>query len=168
MYTATLTNTDTPPVSIDFLNGQPVINGEPFDWDLVKLNDRTFHILHDNKSFTAEVVEFNTADKTVTLKLNGHIHFVQLKDRFDLLLEKMGMSSVASSKVNELKAPMPGLIVGISVQPGDEIHKGDSLLILEAMKMENLLKAPGDGTVKNIRVNKGDRVEKGQVLVEFA
>ncbi|GAB3010973.1 acyl-CoA carboxylase biotin carboxyl carrier protein subunit [Spirosoma pulveris] len=168
MYTATLTNTDTPPVNIDFLNGQPVVNGEPFDWDFVKLNDRTFHILHEDKSFTAELVEFNTVDKTVMIKLNGHIHLVQLKDRFDLLLEKMGMSTVASSKVNELKAPMPGLIVGISVQPGDVIHKGDSLLILEAMKMENLLKAPGDGTVKNIRVNKGDRVEKGQVLVEFA
>ncbi|ADB38410.1 acetyl-CoA carboxylase biotin carboxyl carrier protein subunit [Spirosoma linguale] len=168
MYTATLTNTETPPVNIDFINGQPVVNGESFNWDLVKLADRIFHILHNNQSFTAEVLEFNTADKTVSLKVNGHIHLVQLKDRFDLLLEKMGMSTVASSKVNELKAPMPGLIVGISVQPGDVIHKGDSLLILEAMKMENLLKAPGDGTVKNIRVGKGDRVEKGQVLVEFA
>ncbi|MCX6216691.1 biotin/lipoyl-containing protein [Spirosoma sp.] len=168
MYTATLTNTETPSVSIDFMNGQPVVTGEPFDWDLVKLNDRTFHILHKNMSFTAEVIDLNSADKTVSLKINGHIHHVQLKDRFDLLLEKMGMSSVASSKVNELKAPMPGLIVGISVQPGDVIQKGDSLLILEAMKMENLLKAPGEGTVKSIRVNKGDRVEKGQVLVEFA
>lgn len=168
MYTATLPQTDTPPVSIDFINGQPLVNGEPFAWDLVKLADRTFHILHNNESFTAEVLELNAADKQITLKINGHIHQVQLKDRFDLLLEKMGMSNAASTKVNELKAPMPGLIVGISVAPGDEIRKGDSLLILEAMKMENLLKAPGDGTVKNIRVNKGDRVEKGQVLVEFS
>jgi biotin carboxyl carrier protein len=114
------------------------------------------------------LLELNTTDKTVSLKINGHIHVVNVKDRFDLLLEKMGMSNVASARVNELKAPMPGLIVGISVQPGDAINKGDSLLILEAMKMENNLKAPGDGTVKMIRVAKGDRVEKGQVLVEFA
>ena len=63
---------------------------------------------------------------------------------------------------------MPGLIVGINVAVGDRVSKGDSLLILEAMKMENNLKAPGDGTVNAIRATKGDRVEKGQVLVEFA
>ncbi len=165
MYTTTLTNQ---PLTIDFASGNPTLNGEPFDWDLVKLSDRTFHIIHQNRSCSAEVLELNAAEKTVSLKINGHIHLVQLKDRFDLLLEKMGMSNAASTKVNELKAPMPGLIVGISVQPGDVISKGDSLLILEAMKMENNLKAPGDGLVKTIRVGKGDRVEKGQVLVEFA
>ncbi|HLL94438.1 MAG TPA: biotin/lipoyl-containing protein, partial [Spirosoma sp.] len=84
------------------------------------------------------------------------------------LLEKMGMSNAVSAKVNTLKAPMPGLIVGINVAVGDTISKGDSVLILEAMKMENNLKAPGDGTVKAIRAIKGDRVEKGQVLVEFS
>lgn len=168
MYTATLIDTKLAPFSIDFLADGQTINGEPFVWDLVKLSDRTFHILHQNRSYTAEVMELNATEKTVNLKINGHIHQVKLKDRFDLLLEKMGMSTLASTKINELKAPMPGLIVGISVQPGDVVSKGDSLLILEAMKMENMLKAPGDATIKTIRVGKGDRVEKGQVLVEFA
>ncbi len=165
MYTTTL---NSQPVTIDFTASGPVLNGEPVNWDLVKLTDRTFHIIHQDRSYTAEVLEMNTAEKTVSLKINGHIHYVQLKDRFDLLLEKMGMSNAASTKINELKAPMPGLIVGISIQPGDVVSKGDSLLILEAMKMENNLKAPGDGTIKTIRIAKGDRVEKGQVLVEFA
>jgi len=164
MYQTTLTNQ---PVIIDFANGQPTLNGEPFVWDLIKLSERTFHILHQNRSYTAEVLDLNAAEKSVSLKINGHIHQVKLKDRFDLLLEKMGMSDAASTKVNELKAPMPGMIVGISVQPGDVVSKGDSLLILEAMKMENMLKAPGNGTIKSIRIAKGDRVEKGQVLVEF-
>ncbi|GAB4045345.1 acyl-CoA carboxylase biotin carboxyl carrier protein subunit [Spirosoma litoris] len=168
MYTATLADSELAPFSIDFLPEGQTLNGELFAWDLVKLSDRTFHILHQNRSFTAEVLELNTAEKTVTLKINGHIYPVKLKDRFDQLLEKMGMSTLASAKINELKAPMPGLIVGISVQPGDEVRKGDSLLILEAMKMENMLKAPADATIKTIRVSKGDRVEKGQVLVEFA
>lgn len=165
MYQTTLNKQS---LTIDFTPNGPIVNDEPFAWDLVKLSDRTFHILHQDRSYTAEVLEMNTVDKTVSLKINGHIHVVNVKDRFDLLLEKMGMSNVASTKMNELKAPMPGLIVGISVQPGDVISKGDSLLILEAMKMENNLKAPGDGTVKAIRIAKGDRVEKGQVLVEFA
>ncbi|QMW05870.1 acetyl-CoA carboxylase biotin carboxyl carrier protein subunit [Spirosoma foliorum] len=168
MYTATLVDSELAPFSIDFLPEGQTLNGELFAWDLVKLSDRTFHILHQNRSFTAEVLELNTAEKTVTLKINGHIYPVKLKDRFDQLLEKMGMGTLASAKINELKAPMPGLIVGISVQPGDEVRKGDSLLILEAMKMENMLKAPADATIKTIRVSKGDRVEKGQVLVEFA
>lgn len=159
---------DTKTLTVDFTASGPTVNEEPFAWDLVKLSDRTFHILHQDRSFTAELLEMNVIDKTVSLKINGHIHQVSVKDRFDLLLEKMGMSNAAGAKVNELKAPMPGLIVGISVQPGDVIMKGDSLLILEAMKMENNLKAPGEGTVKTIRVAKGDRVEKGQVLVEFA
>jgi biotin carboxyl carrier protein len=154
--------------SIDFTPSGPSVNDEPFSWDVVNLSDRTFHILHQDRSYTAELLEMNAADKTVSLKINGHIYHVSVKDRFDLLLEKMGMSNLAGAKVNELKAPMPGLIVGISVQPGDAISKGDSLLILEAMKMENNLKAPGEGIVKTIRVAKGDRVEKGQVLVEFA
>ena len=164
MYQTTL---NAEPATIEFSPAGPLLNGEPFAWDLVKLTDRTFHILHQNRSYTAEVLELNAVEKTVSLKINGHIHHVQLKDRFDLLLEKMGMSKTVSTKVNELKAPMPGMIVGISVQPGEGIKKGDSLLILEAMKMENNLKAPGDGTVKTIRIIKGDRVEKGQVLIEF-
>lgn len=165
MYTTTLNDQ---PLTIDFIAGRPTLNGEPFVWDMVKLSDRTFHILYQNQSYTAELLDLNAAEKTVQLKMNGHVHQIQLKDRFDLLLEKMGMSSAASTKVNDLKAPMPGLIVGINVQPGDVVSKGDNLLVLEAMKMENMLKAAGDGTIKTIRIAKGDRVEKGQVLVEFA
>ncbi|GAB3992280.1 acetyl-CoA carboxylase biotin carboxyl carrier protein subunit [Spirosoma daeguense] len=165
MYTTTLNDQ---PFTIDFTTDGPTLNGQPFEWDLVKLSDRTFHILHQNQSYTAEIIDLNLTEKTVRLKINGHLHEIKLKDRFDLLLEKMGMSSAANAKVNDLKAPMPGLIVGISIEAGDTVGKGDSLLILEAMKMENVLKSPGDGTIKTIRVAKGDRVEKGQVLVEFA
>ncbi|UFH52262.1 biotin/lipoyl-containing protein [Spirosoma sp. KNUC1025] len=165
MYTTTLNNQL---FTVDFSAENPVLNGEPFRWDLIKLTDRTFHILHQNRSYTAEVVEMNAVEKSVILKINGQLHQVQLKDRFDLLLEKMGMSSAANAKVNDLKAPMPGLIVGINVEVGNEVNKGDSLLVLEAMKMENMLKAAGSGTIKSIRIAKGDRVEKGQVLVEFA
>ena len=164
MYQTTLNNE---PVTIDFSPAGPTLNGELFEWDIVRLSDRTFHVLYQNRSYSTEVLDLNAAEKTVSLKINGHLHQLQLKDRFDLLLEKMGMSNTVGAKVNELKAPMPGLIVGISVQPGDGISKGDSLLILEAMKMENVLKSPGEAIVKTIRVSKGDRVEKGQVLVEF-
>ncbi len=167
MFTASVNDATAPPFTVDLTPDGPVLNNESFAWDIVRLNDKTFHILYNNRSFTAELVELDAATKTVTLSINGHPYTVQLKDRFDRLLEQMGMSGAASAKVNDIKAPMPGLIVGINVQPGDVVKKGDAVLILEAMKMENLIKAPGEGTIRAIRIAKGDRVEKNQVLIEF-
>jgi len=66
-----------------------------------------------------------------------------------------------------LKAPMPGLVVRVQVQPGEKVAAGDPLVVLEAMKMENELKAGAPGVVKSVRVAPGEAVEKGQVLVEF-
>lgn len=144
-----------------------VVNGEPQSWDLVKIADGYFHILYRNKSYRAEVIKTDPETKQFTFKINGHNYTVTLKDKFDLLLEKMGMHNAASSKVNNVKAPMPGLIIDLKVKVGDAVKPGDSLLILEAMKMENILKSPGEGIVKTVKVKKGDSVEKGQVLVEF-
>jgi pyruvate carboxylase subunit B len=66
-----------------------------------------------------------------------------------------------------LRAPMPGLVVRVLVQPGQAVSRGGGVVVLEAMKMENELKAAADGTVKTVRVGTGEPVEKGQVLVEF-
>jgi biotin carboxyl carrier protein len=143
------------------------VNGEPLTWDLVKVADGYFHILHNQKSYRAEVVKTDAATKTFTLKVNGTMYTIALKDRFDLLLEKMGMNNVASGKINSLKAPMPGLIIDLKVKPGDAVKQNDPLLILEAMKMENIIKSPGEGIVKTVKIKKGDSVEKNQVLIEF-
>ncbi|MCL4155747.1 UNVERIFIED_CONTAM: hypothetical protein GTU68_052685 [Idotea baltica] len=62
---------------------------------------------------------------------------------------------------------MPGLVLNIRVSPGDEVAEGDTLLVLEAMKMENVIKAVGNGTVKEIKVGHGDKVDKGQILIQF-
>lgn len=165
MYTASVNN--AAPVSIDIQPAGITLNDQPYTWDLSKLGEGQYHILKNDRSYSVEVISVDAATKTVQLKINGRIHEVAAKDRFDLLLEKMGMSNAAASKVNNIKAPMPGLIVGISLEVGSVVSKGDTVLILEAMKMENVIKAPGDGTVKAIKIQKGDRVEKGQVLVEF-
>ena len=77
------------------------------------------------------------------------------------------MDNLAAAKVNEIKAPMPGLVLDIRVAEGDEVKKGDSILVLEAMKMENIIKSPTDGIIKKINVKKGIAVEKNQVLIHF-
>ena len=143
------------------------VNGEPLDLDIQSVGDGHFHILHKNKGYRAEIVKTDFSTKTVTVKINSRTYTVSLKDKFDLLLEKMGMSHGAANKVNSVKAPMPGLIIDLKVKAGDTVNQGDQLLILEAMKMENILKSPGDGVIKNVKVKKGDNVEKGQVLIEF-
>ncbi|TAF94001.1 MAG: acetyl-CoA carboxylase biotin carboxyl carrier protein subunit [Cytophagia bacterium] len=144
-----------------------LINNQAFEWDLIELGNRQFHVLQDGCSYNAEVLEANYAEKTFTIKLNGVVHEVAAKDRFDLLLEKMGMSNVAKNKVNHIKAPMPGLIWEIKIKPGDVVQAGDVVLVLVAMKMENALKSPGEGVVKTVKVQQGNTVDKNQILVEF-
>jgi biotin carboxyl carrier protein len=144
-----------------------LVNGKPLSWDIIKISDGYFHILYENKSYRAEVVKADTSIKTFTIKINGHTYALELKDKFDLLLEKMGMNASAGSKINNIKAPMPGLIIDLKIKAGDAVKAGDPLLILEAMKMENIIKSPGEGIARNVKVKKGDSVEKGQVLVEF-
>lgn len=144
-----------------------IVNGTAISWDVSRIRDGYFHILLNNRSYRAEVVEINKFEKRVVIKVNGKLYPVVMKDKFDLLLEKMGMNASAGAKVNNVRAPMPGLIIQLLVKDGDEVKSGDTLLILEAMKMENIIKAPGDATVKSVKVRKGDGVEKNQVLIEF-
>jgi biotin carboxyl carrier protein len=148
-------------------NSNLLVNNEILDWDLVKISEGKFHILYNNRSYNAEVLEADYEAKSFKIKLNNNTYLLSAKDRFDALLEQLGMGDAASAKVNDLKAPMPGLIVDIKVQVGDTIKKGDSLLILEAMKMENVLKSVGDGKVKAIKVSPKQNVEKNQILIEF-
>ena len=143
------------------------VNNQPLDADLKKLNTNAWHIINQLKSYNAEVVSFNTSEKTAEIKVNNNIYTVSAKDEFDVLLDKLGLSSGDSAKISEIKAPMPGLVLKVFVNSGEEIKKGDNLFTLEAMKMENIIKAPADVTVKAVKIKPGDKVEKGQVLLQF-
>ncbi|TAH20415.1 MAG: biotin/lipoyl-binding protein [Cytophagales bacterium] len=144
------------------------INGEPLVWDIEKMGEDEFHILYQDRSYSAEIVKADYAEKSFTVKINGNTYQLAAQDRFDLLLEKLGMGKAVSQKLNDLKAPMPGLIMEVLVKEGDVVKKGDSLLILEAMKMENIIKSAGEGTIKAVKIQKGERVEKNHVLINFA
>jgi len=143
------------------------MNGEDVNFDLIEVHDGTFHLILNHKSYNLEVVDFNSEEKTVTVKVNGTKYPLVVKDKFDLLLEKMGLEDLATTKITEVKAPMPGLVLDILVEPGKAIEKGDTVLVLEAMKMENTIKSPTEGTVKSIAVEVGNAVEKNAILIEF-
>ncbi len=136
--------------------------------DLIEVKDGIFHIIKDNKSYNAEVLKTNKEEKSFTIRVNGNKYTVQLKDKYDELLEKLGMSNAASAKVKEAKAPMPGLVVDVRVKEGDTVKKGDALVVLQAMKMENILKCPADVTIKKVHVKKDDVIEKNQLLISFS
>lgn len=145
------------------------INGEKLDLDYAQDSSiGSYHFLQNNKGYRVSIVNVNAEDKTVVVNVNGHDYELAIQDKLDLLLEGMGLDNLAAGKDTELKAPMPGLVLDILVTPGQEIKKGDALVILEAMKMENVLKASDDATIASIEVTKGIAVEKNQVLVQFA
>lgn len=148
-------------------NSEGEINGSPFKVDVQKQGEKSFHVLREDKGFTIEVLEANFSEKSIMLLVNGNKYPLTVKDEFDMLLDKLGMSSMNDQKINEIKAPMPGLVLGVKVNVGDSVEKGDSILVLEAMKMENVLKSPAAGVVKSIHINKGDAVEKNQLLISF-
>lgn len=134
--------------------------------DLISSGTDSFHIIDEqNKGHDVKLISI-TADE-VTILLDGNEHTILVSDQYDLLVEKMGLATVSSAKLSTIKAPMPGLILEVLVEPGQEINDGDPLVILEAMKMENVLKASGSAVVDTIEVEKGQSVEKGQVLIEM-
>jgi biotin carboxyl carrier protein len=143
------------------------INSKKITADIQQLNASSFHVINDLQSYNVEVVSFNGSEKTAEIKVNNNTYTVTAKDQFDILLDKLGLSSLNTAKVSEIKAPMPGMVLKVFVTESMEIKKGDNLFVLEAMKMENIIKAPADVIVKTVKIKPGDKVEKGQVLMMF-
>lgn len=141
------------------------LDSEELDWR--PTGQGTWHILLDGKGYHAELLHMDFQEKYFELRINGSNFKVKLADRFDQLIEKMGLAKQASTKIKDIKAPMPGLVLEIQVEVGQEVSRGQSLLILEAMKMENIIKSPGEGTVRRIHVEKGNPVEKNYLLIEL-
>jgi biotin carboxyl carrier protein len=152
---------------IELDNQQIKIDGKPTEIDLVKLLDNKFHILQNHKSYSIEIIHADYNLKRFSIKVNNNIYDLNLQTELDILLDKMGMSATSDEKMDNVKAPMPGLVLDILVEAGQSVNKGDNLLILEAMKMENIIKASGNGVVKSIHIHKKDAVEKNQLLLEM-
>jgi biotin carboxyl carrier protein len=153
--------------SVEKNAGETRVNEQMIAWDLKWIGDRKIHLIQGSRSLEAELLAIDFDTKTLQIRLGHKTTTMLIKDRFDLLLAEMGMSAVGSGSFKEIKAPMPGLILDLKVAPGDVVKKGDIVLVLEAMKMENGIKSPGDGIVKEVKVSLKQSVEKNQVLIQF-
>ena len=153
-----------------FVNEHPARELTTAEWqglDLRPQPDGSWHLLHNDKSYRIEATDIDAAAKTLTVVVEGTPYVVRLENDLDRMMAKMSGGGTGKAKANNLKAPMPGLIRSISVVEGAHVKKGETVLILEAMKMENSIKAPADGVVRRIAVAAGDAVDKGQVLIEM-
>lgn len=135
--------------------------------DIYRTGERTFHLLKNGVSYHVEVVDADFNTRAYTIKVNGSEYQAAIHTPLDELIKKMGFASNGSKNINSVSAPMPGLILDIAVQEGQEVKEDEQLVILEAMKMENIISSPRNGVIKKIAVKKGDAVDKKQVLVEF-
>ncbi len=142
----------------------------PEDWrglDCITTGENEFHVIENGKSHLITVMEFDLQSRSCVLKVDGEIKKVKFLRDLDLMIERMGLNAAQVSKLQILNAPMPGLVTQIKIKAGEKVEKGSPLLILEAMKMENVIIAPQAATVKELKVTTGQAVEKGAVLIEF-
>lgn len=144
-----------------------LVNGQLFEMDWSELSEGRYHVIQENKGYVVEVDKVLEGEKKIYIRVNGNTYVLDVKDKMDLLLEKMGLDNLTTTVETDLKAPMPGLVLDILVKPGQTISKGDPLIILEAMKMENVLKSTVDTVIKSVECVKGAAVEKNEILLNF-
>lgn len=129
------------------------------------MSETRLSLIVDGRSYSAVVIPQPAGGYVVSLA--GREFDVQIKDERDLLLERYGLAETAAAGVQAIRAPMPGLVLSVAVEPGQHVSEGTGLAVLEAMKMENELRAEHDGTVKAVHVSPGDAVGKNDLLLEL-
>ena len=165
MLQATVNDKNT--FSIKQEDGKFLISDVAVEWDAAWQSNGLISILYNGKSYTAIIESTDRKTKEVILRVNGQQYKINIQEPIDLLLKNMGMDLRSMQKAEPVKAPMPGMVLKVLVTAGQQINKGDALIILEAMKMENILKATAPATVKSIKVGERTAVEKGAVLIEL-
>ncbi len=141
------------------------VNDLLFDGSVIRINEKKFKVFKKNKIFSIEIIE--RQGKKIQLIVDGQFFKISITDYTDKILDKLGIDIVSSNIVNDVKAPMPGSIFNLMVSKGDEITIGSPLLILEAMKMENIIKSPKNGIIEKVHVLEKENVKKNQILVSF-
>lgn len=135
--------------------------------DVIETTNKQFHALQNNNSIEASVLESDFNNKRYIIKVNNNTYEVDINDNLDQLIADLGFEVGLAKQVNDIKAPMPGLILEINISEGQEVKEDDALLILEAMKMENVITSPREGVIKSIKVKQGETVDKNSLLIEF-
>jgi biotin carboxyl carrier protein len=142
---------------------QVAVDGQTTPVDFYEIDQtKAFSLLLDHDSYEVMVSE---QEGEYHVLLGGHLFHVRVEDERARRLAQAARSFAPASGEIQIKAPMPGMVVAVPVKEGQIVKKGDVLVVLESMKMENELKAPCDGTVSGVRVQSRQSVEQNQLLV---
>jgi len=134
--------------------------------DIIVEKDKA-QVIYNNESIEVDLLKNNFNTRTYHFKMKGTLYEVKIENELDLLISEMGLATGEDAVSNEMYAPMPGLLIEVSVTAGQEVKEGDVLCVLEAMKMENALLSPKDGIIKSVHIKNGQTVEKGALLIDF-
>ena len=142
-----------------------LVDGVPSDATITRLDEHTVLFMENNEPTVVGVEPQEDGSLIITVH-NVRIP-VHLKTARDLLLESLGVEAGEGAADREVRAPMPGLVLRVLVEPGDAVEAGQGVAVLEAMKMENELKAPSSGTVAAVHTEAGAAVGKNDLLIEL-
>jgi len=154
-------------VMVDGNHEFEITSDDILEIDALQTSPNSYHILNQNKSFAAEITKKDFYRKNYGVNINNSSYAVVISDGLDLLISDMGFALSSAKDIDSISAPMPGLILEIHVQTGQEVSEDDPLLILEAMKMETVVVAPVPGTITAINVAQGDVVAVGDAMVSI-
>ena len=141
------------------------VDGKVYEVDFESVSGQpVYSLIVDGKSHESYVYP---GDDNWQVLMRGRLYTVAVVDEREMRLRSAAGGGVAETGEFHLRAPMPGLVVSIPVEEGQEIKKGQVVLILESMKMQNELKSPRDGVIGRIRVKAGETVEQKQTLLSI-
>lgn len=130
-----------------------------------RIREGVYQLVLNNRVYMCKVDQLSSKQFEITMGTRQHQ--VDVQDEYDQLLERLGLDFGEGDAPDDVVAPMPGRVLDVMTQTGATVEKGEPILVLEAMKMENVIKANGHGTVSAVMVKPGDALEKGQVMVTF-
>jgi len=149
---------------IKIINEETVsIDNKIVSVDLSKVNDYLYLIKVGNKVY--EITTTKLSNEKYSFLLDGHNFETTVRTNLKEKAVEYLRNKEKLTHRDEVTAPMPGLIVSLKKKKGDEVKIGESILILEAMKMENDLRSPATGIIKQVNFKEGDNVEKGAVIL---
>ncbi len=139
------------------------VDGKVYEIDFESVSGQpVYSLIVDGRSHESYIYQ---GDENWQVLLRGRLYPVTVEDEREMRLRAAAGGRVAETGEFHLRAPMPGLVVAVPVTEGQDVKKGEVILILESMKMQNELKAPHDGTIGRIRVRPGETVDQKQTLL---
>lgn len=133
----------------------------------INIDEKSVSLRVNGNKYHCRILKKYPEDNTYFIKVNGKLIALEKKYHYDDAVSKISKYTKSDQKVNQLLSPMPGLILEIQTTVGSEVKKDEPLMILEAMKMENVLCSPVDGIIEEIVVTPKQTVEKNSVLIKF-